>query len=199
MLCTSLYLEQEKHNTRQNQKTFRGKQKIVRVFNYKTSKSPLIFLHWLCFQFPLQKQNPQKKSFCYSNSNLFHQSIKMEGGGTVTCGSWIKRPENVNLVVLGKSSRASSSPSVLEIFSFDPKTTSVYTSPLVKIFFFEKKKEKDFVLNWFLMFRWLFWCGFVLFLAFFFFEGYLCVWWKRRRSHDNCCEPEWWWLCLLYN
>lgn len=68
----------------------------------------------------------------------------MEGGGTVTCGSWIKRPENVNLVVLGKSSRASSSPSVLEIFSFDPKTTSVYTSPLVKIFFFEKKKGKRF-------------------------------------------------------
>ncbi|KAJ4720677.1 SEC12-like protein 1 [Melia azedarach] len=55
----------------------------------------------------------------------------MEGGGAVTCGSWIKRPENVNLVVLGKSRGANSSPSVLEIFSFDPKTNSVYTSPLV--------------------------------------------------------------------
>ncbi|KDO55297.1 hypothetical protein CISIN_1g0162571mg, partial [Citrus sinensis] len=65
----------------------------------------------------------------------------MEGGGTVTCGSWIKRPENVNLVVLGKSSRASSSPSVLEIFSFDPKTTSVYTSPLVTYVFDESEGD----------------------------------------------------------
>lgn len=65
----------------------------------------------------------------------------MEGGGTVTCGSWIRRPENVNLVVLGKSSRASSSPSVLEIFSFDPKTTSVYTSPLVTYVFDESEGD----------------------------------------------------------
>lgn len=66
----------------------------------------------------------------------------MEGGGAVTCGSWIKRPENVNLVVLGKSRGANSSPSVLEIFSFDPKTNSVYTSPLVCvcIYIYIKKK-----------------------------------------------------------
>ncbi|RZB88152.1 SEC12-like protein 1 isoform D [Glycine soja] len=50
--------------------------------------------------------------------------------GPVTCGSWIRRPENLNLVVLGRSRRGSSCPSLLEIFSFDPKTTSLSTSPL---------------------------------------------------------------------
>jgi prolactin regulatory element-binding protein len=53
----------------------------------------------------------------------------MEGGGSkqgpVTCGSWIRRPEKVNLLVLGRSRLGDSSPSVLEIFSFDPKTASV--------------------------------------------------------------------------
>jgi hypothetical protein len=53
--------------------------------------------------------------------------------GTVTCGSWIRRPENLNLVVLGKSSkkRESASRSVLEIFSFDPQTASLSNSPQV--------------------------------------------------------------------
>ncbi|XP_062175394.1 SEC12-like protein 1 [Alnus glutinosa] len=58
----------------------------------------------------------------------------MEGGGSkqgpVTCGSWIRRPEKVNLLVLGRSRLGDSSPSVLEIFSFDPKTASVSPSPL---------------------------------------------------------------------
>ncbi|GKV34238.1 hypothetical protein SLEP1_g42627 [Rubroshorea leprosula] len=49
------------------------------------------------------------------------------GGGSVTCGSWIRRPENVNLVVLGKSRTPNS---VIEIFSFDPETTSLSPSPL---------------------------------------------------------------------
>ncbi|OIW13207.1 hypothetical protein TanjilG_17650 [Lupinus angustifolius] len=50
--------------------------------------------------------------------------------GPVTCGSWIRRPENLNLVVLGRSRRGSSCPSLLQIFSFDPKTTSLSTSPM---------------------------------------------------------------------
>lgn len=50
--------------------------------------------------------------------------------GPVTCGSWIRRPENLNLVVLGRSRRGSSCPSLLQIFSFNPKTTSLSTSPL---------------------------------------------------------------------
>ncbi|GMH07883.1 hypothetical protein Nepgr_009723 [Nepenthes gracilis] len=54
----------------------------------------------------------------------------MEGQGVVICGKWIKRPENVNLVVLGKSFRANSLKSVLEIFSFDRNTTSLSSSPL---------------------------------------------------------------------
>ncbi|OMP05516.1 hypothetical protein COLO4_08797 [Corchorus olitorius] len=56
----------------------------------------------------------------------------MEGGasGTVTCGSWIRRPENVYLVVLGRSRTRPGSSSVIEIFSFDPKTTSLSSSPL---------------------------------------------------------------------
>ncbi|CAI9759788.1 unnamed protein product [Fraxinus pennsylvanica] len=54
------------------------------------------------------------------------------GKGTVTCATWIRRPENEHLVVLGKSS-----PSSLEIFSFDPKTTSISPSPKVKFEFEE--------------------------------------------------------------
>ncbi|KAJ8766013.1 hypothetical protein K2173_020529 [Erythroxylum novogranatense] len=50
--------------------------------------------------------------------------------GTVTCGSWIRRPENLNLIVLGKSMRRVSSPSVLHVFSFDPATNSLCPSPL---------------------------------------------------------------------
>ncbi|KAL5800391.1 hypothetical protein ACOSQ4_033275 [Xanthoceras sorbifolium] len=65
----------------------------------------------------------------------------MEGGGIVTCGSWIKRPEKVNLVVLGKSRRVHSSPAVLEIFSFDPKTTTFSTSPLVTYVFEESEGD----------------------------------------------------------
>ncbi|XVE99166.1 hypothetical protein REPUB_Repub03eG0173800 [Reevesia pubescens] len=56
------------------------------------------------------------------------------GGGSVTCGSWIRRPEKVNWVVLGRSmiQPGSSSSSVIEIFSFDPNTTSLFSSPLAR-------------------------------------------------------------------
>lgn len=50
--------------------------------------------------------------------------------GPVTCGSWIRRPENLNLVVLGRSKRGNSCPALLQIFSFDPITVSLSTSPL---------------------------------------------------------------------
>ncbi|CAI9764638.1 unnamed protein product [Fraxinus pennsylvanica] len=61
----------------------------------------------------------------------------MDGGdssekGTVTCATWIRQLKNAHLVVLGKSS-----PSSLEIFSFDPKTTSLPPSPKVKFEFEE--------------------------------------------------------------
>ncbi|KAK6144705.1 hypothetical protein DH2020_021525 [Rehmannia glutinosa] len=45
------------------------------------------------------------------------------GDGTVTCATWIRRPENAHLVVVGKSG-----PSSLEVFSFDPKATSLSSS-----------------------------------------------------------------------
>ncbi|KAF7820212.1 SEC12-like protein 1 [Senna tora] len=51
--------------------------------------------------------------------------------GPVTCGSWIRRPEKLNLVALGRSGRGNSCPSLLQIFSFDPNTTSLSTSPLI--------------------------------------------------------------------
>lgn len=63
----------------------------------------------------------------------------MEGGdgavreGKVTCATWIRRPENAHLVVIGKSSKPRSS---LEIFSFDPKITSLSSSPKVFLFYF---------------------------------------------------------------
>ncbi|MCL7043614.1 hypothetical protein MKW94_009565 [Papaver nudicaule] len=50
--------------------------------------------------------------------------------GKVTCASWIRRPENEQLVVMGKS-RHGDSPSVLEIFSYDAKTVSLSDSPQV--------------------------------------------------------------------
>ncbi|KAI3470555.1 hypothetical protein Pfo_027218 [Paulownia fortunei] len=61
----------------------------------------------------------------------------MEGGGTpgegtVTCATWIRRPENAHLVVVGKSR-----PSSLEVFSFDPKATSLSPSPKAKYEFEE--------------------------------------------------------------
>ncbi|CAI9091234.1 OLC1v1026202C1 [Oldenlandia corymbosa var. corymbosa] len=46
--------------------------------------------------------------------------------GKVRCATWIRRPENAHLVVIGKSSRPRSS---LEIFAFDPKLTSLSSSP----------------------------------------------------------------------
>ncbi|XP_042482018.1 SEC12-like protein 1 [Macadamia integrifolia] len=49
--------------------------------------------------------------------------------GSVTCASWIRRPDKAHLVVLGRSRRGESSPSVLEIFSFDAKTFSLSSSP----------------------------------------------------------------------
>ncbi|XP_011024298.1 PREDICTED: SEC12-like protein 1 isoform X1 [Populus euphratica] len=72
---------------------------------------------------------------------LFFQYRVMQG--TVTCGSWIRRPENLNLVVLGKSSRKreSASRSVLEIFSFDPQTSSLSNSPQVTYVFEETEGE----------------------------------------------------------
>ncbi|XP_022990379.1 SEC12-like protein 1 [Cucurbita maxima] len=57
--------------------------------------------------------------------------------GPVSCGSWIRRPENVNLALIGRSRRPDSSPSVLEIFSFDPKITSLSASPLTEFVFEE--------------------------------------------------------------
>ncbi|PON42010.1 WD repeat containing protein [Trema orientale] len=64
--------------------------------------------------------------------------------GPVSCGSWIRRPEKVNLVVLGRSrNRGGSSPSMLEIFSFDPKTTSLSSSPLAK--YVVEEVDGDFV------------------------------------------------------
>ncbi|PPR89390.1 hypothetical protein GOBAR_AA31303 [Gossypium barbadense] len=57
-----------------------------------------------------------------------------EAGGSVSCGSWIRRPENVNWVVLARimTRPTSSSSSVIEIFSFDPNTTSLSSSPLAR-------------------------------------------------------------------
>lgn len=52
-----------------------------------------------------------------------------EEQGTVTCGNWIKRRENTNLVVLGRSFKKSKS--TVQIFSFEPKTISLSSSPLV--------------------------------------------------------------------
>lgn len=49
----------------------------------------------------------------------------------MACGSWIRRPENVNLLVLGKSKDGSVAPSVVQIFYFDPKTASLSSSPMV--------------------------------------------------------------------
>ncbi|KAK9697038.1 hypothetical protein RND81_08G010900 [Saponaria officinalis] len=48
--------------------------------------------------------------------------------GVVSCGKWIKRPENVSFAILGK---CLSSKSALEIFSYDPTTASLSSSPLI--------------------------------------------------------------------
>ncbi|CAH1438087.1 unnamed protein product [Lactuca virosa] len=57
----------------------------------------------------------------------------MEGGvaaeqGTVTCASWIRRPEEAHLVALGKSKHGNF-PASFQIFTFDRLTTSLSSSP----------------------------------------------------------------------
>lgn len=58
--------------------------------------------------------------------------------GHVVCGSWIRRPKKVNWVLIAKASKrrgsSVSSPALLNIFSFDPVTASLSSSPLVKFF-----------------------------------------------------------------
>ncbi|KVH91979.1 hypothetical protein Ccrd_006001 [Cynara cardunculus var. scolymus] len=59
----------------------------------------------------------------------------MDGGvtaeqGTVTCASWIRRPEDAHLVALGKSKHGDL-PASFQIFSFDRLTTSLSSSPSV--------------------------------------------------------------------
>lgn len=48
--------------------------------------------------------------------------------GKITCSTWIKGPENAHLVAIGKASNPCSS---LEIFSYDPKTSCLSSSPKV--------------------------------------------------------------------
>jgi prolactin regulatory element-binding protein len=64
---------------------------------------------------------------------------------SVTFGSWIRRPDKINWVVLAKSrirSRNSSpSPAKLEIFSFDPETVSLSSSPLATYEFEESEGD----------------------------------------------------------
>ncbi|XP_071734616.1 SEC12-like protein 1 [Rutidosis leptorrhynchoides] len=59
----------------------------------------------------------------------------MDGGitaeqGTVTCASWIRRPENAHLVALGKSKHGDL-PASLQIFTFDRITNCLSSSPSV--------------------------------------------------------------------
>lgn len=55
--------------------------------------------------------------------------------GHVVCGSWIRRPKKVNWAIIAKAAKrrgtSVSSPALLHIFSFDPDTTSLSSSPLV--------------------------------------------------------------------
>ncbi|KAG6389785.1 hypothetical protein SASPL_151259 [Salvia splendens] len=60
------------------------------------------------------------------------EGVDAPGKGTVTCAAWIRRPENAHLVVVGKSK-----PSSLEIFSWNPITTSLSSSPKAKYEFGE--------------------------------------------------------------
>ncbi|CAL5363414.1 unnamed protein product [Camellia sinensis] len=50
--------------------------------------------------------------------------------GTVACASWIRRPENAHLAVVGKARQHRDQPSQLQIFSFDSKSSSLSPSPL---------------------------------------------------------------------
>ncbi|PIA54885.1 hypothetical protein AQUCO_00901055v1 [Aquilegia coerulea] len=54
--------------------------------------------------------------------------MENNGKGLVRCATWIRRPENAHLVIMGKSVRTGSS-SILEIYSFDAKTSSLSSSP----------------------------------------------------------------------
>ncbi|ONK75720.1 uncharacterized protein A4U43_C03F19840 [Asparagus officinalis] len=51
--------------------------------------------------------------------------------GPVTCAAWIRRPENRLLVIYGRSKNFAS-PSMIEIFSFDAKTSSISDDPMAR-------------------------------------------------------------------
>ncbi|KAM7467854.1 hypothetical protein LguiB_015416 [Lonicera macranthoides] len=63
--------------------------------------------------------------------------------GRVTCASWIRRPENAHLVAMGRSKRRHDDdhPSSLQIFSFDPLTTSLSSSPSATHVFEEEEGD----------------------------------------------------------
>ena len=105
----------------------------------------------------------KKQKICVSIFQMEEESGSSKG--PVACGSWIRRPEKVNLAVLARSrkkrgdSSSDSSPSVLQIFSFDPKTASLSSSPLVSLslslqnaFVFWKRFFNDFLEKFFFFF-----------------------------------------------
>ena len=151
--------------------------------------------------------------------------------GPVACGSWIRRPEKVNLAVLARSRKkrgdSDSSPSVLQIFSFDPKTASLSSSPLVSLYktpslfefvilFFWKqtKKKTNFVATVFINRCNCFGNDFLtdqtknsvlldfyLTAFFFLFWGldHVCSWRSRWWSSFDYGAPKRWWDCVLYH
>ncbi|KAH7661231.1 prolactin regulatory element-binding protein [Dioscorea alata] len=56
----------------------------------------------------------------------------MDAMSSSACASWIRRPENKHLVIMGRA-KTRSSPPLLEIFSFDPKTASLASDPLTRV------------------------------------------------------------------
>lgn len=98
--------------------------------------------------------------------------------GSVTCGTWIRRPENAHLAVVGKA-RHGDQPSMLEIFSFDPKTSSLFPFPSVSFSLHKLVRVLcKFVTN-----------NYVFVSCLFFLYDRLCTWSKKASPWASRCTP----------
>lgn len=90
-------------------------------------------LHKIRINFFLVITAELKEKFSLGKNHLMRKAEKdqkMERGNEA-CASWIRRPENRLLVVVGQ--RKTAFPPLLAIFSFDAKTASLSSDPLVHL------------------------------------------------------------------
>lgn len=108
------------------------------LFLFSSGKQKQKVIHFFLYKDPNWREREITTHRPKRNKN---QSKRMEEieeasreSGHVVCGSWIRRPRKVNWAIIAKAAKrrgSSASPALLNIFSFDPITTCLSSSPLV--------------------------------------------------------------------